>query len=283
MRGFTAAERAQSAKLLTHHQVMGPFVKQTFTKRSFRIISSSLLPALGVAAAATFASPAQAVPLRAIFTGNISDRGEDFFPTGLSPSDTFSWAVVFNPGFTTPATQTSDLFKWLQTGPSSEPLFTPETLTSPFNTGISGSAYNSIGTPPTDGGGDYLQLNNFNKTFTLQTGRTPSGLNLEVDGSPIGLTNLFISGTMPGLQAGTSSNLYAFFTEAVGPSGQYSCSTANLGCNGNGSIELAEGNYEFVLTSITLEVPGPLGIAGLAPLLAYSRKLRLRLKGSRAT
>lgn len=262
---------------------MSPFVKQISTHRCLRAISSGLLPVLAVTITTTLASPAQAVPLRAIFTGKIVDNGEDFFPTGLAPSDTFSWAVVFNLDFATPATQAGDLFKWLQTGPSSEPLFTPETLTPPFNTGIVGTAYNSIGTPPTDGGGDYFELNNFNKTFKLQTGRTPSGLNLTVDGATIGLSNLFISGTMPGLQAGTSSNLYTFLAQAIGPSGQYSCSTTNPGCNGNGSIQLQEDIYSFALTSITLEVPGPIGIAGLAPLLAYSRKLRLRQKGSRAS
>lgn len=255
-------------------------MKQIATHRSLRAISSYLLPALAVTVAATFSSPAQAAPFRAIFTGNIVNNGEDFFPTGLSPSDTFSWAVVFNPSFASPATQNGNFFKWLQAGASSEPLFTPETLTSPFNTGIIGTAYNSIGTSPTDPSGDYFELNNLNKTFTLQTGRTPSGLNLDVDGQTIGLTNLFVSGSMPGLQAGASSNLYTFFTEAVGPSGQYICTSVDPGCNGNGLIELEEGNYSFVLTSITLEVPGPIGIAGLAPLLAYSRRLRRSLKGS---
>lgn len=255
-------------------------MKQMATNHNSRIASIRRRCALVAIVAATVASPAQAATtFRAIFTGKVVNNGESFFPTGLSPSDTFSWAVVFNPIFSPSATQTGDTFKWSQTSASSQPLYTSQTLTSPYNTGINGTAYNSLNTIPTVE--DFFQLNNSTKAFGLQTGRLASGLQLVVDGNATPLINLDISGTMPGLGSGTSSNLYTFFNQAIGPSKVYSCSSPALGCGGSGSFETGEGIYSFDLTSITLEVPGPIGVAGLAPLLAYSRKIRRNLRASR--
>lgn len=255
-------------------------MKQIALNRNSRIASIRRRCAVVAIVATTVASPAQAATtFRAIFTGKVVNNGETFFPTGLSPSDTFSWAVVFNPIFSPSATQTGDTFEWTQSTSSPQPLYTPQTLTSPYNTGINGTTYNSISTTPT--AGDFFQLNNNTKAFGLQTGRVSSGLQLVVDGNSTPLINLAISGTMPGLGSGTSSNLYTFFTQAIGPSNQYSCSSPALGCGGSGSFETGEGTYSFDITSITLEVPGPIGVAGLAPLLAYSRKLRRKLRASR--
>jgi hypothetical protein len=145
------------------------------TNHNSRIASIRRRCALVAIVAATVASPAQAATtFRAIFTGKVVNNGESFFPTGLSPSDTFSWAVVFNPIFSPSATQTGDTFKWSQTSASSQPLYTSQTLTSPYNTGINGTAYNSLNTIPTVE--DFFQLNNSTKAFGLQTGRLASGL-----------------------------------------------------------------------------------------------------------
>jgi hypothetical protein len=247
--------------------------------RITRTISSGWLPALAITAAVALASPAQAAPFRAIFTGTF-DPAQSPYPTGLGPTNTFTWTVVFNQGFSPNATIAGSDYTWTQPGASPQPLFTPQTLTSPQSTGITGTSYNSINTEPVDD--DLFTLNNSTKIFTLQTGRTSSGLTLDVGGNSRTIKNLVITGAMPGLNNASDPNLYTFFSQAV-PSGQYSCTSPTPDCGGVGSIETPEATYNFTLTGIALEVPGPMGLAGMLPVMAFSRRLRSRINAANSS
>jgi hypothetical protein len=246
-------------------------------------ISAGWLPALATITGFTLAGPAQAVPVRAIFTGTITNTLEDAYPTGLGPGNTFQWAAVFNPAYNTNATVTGNLFQWLQLGPLPNPIYDITTLTRPYNTGITGISYNSPNTPPKTS--DVFNITNSSSpddgTFVLRTGRSNSNLTVEIDGEIRELSNLEFAGRMPGLNPSSSLDVTTFLSQAIGPSGSYTCSTTSTaGCGGTGFFQVAENQFQFSWTAVTLEVPGPIGIAGLAPLLAYSRKLRRTINSS---
>lgn len=246
-------------------------------------LSAGLMPVLFIGAMVASGSPAygSATPIRAIFTGRLN-AGQPLYPAGLGPLDTFQWAIVFNSTFLAPATVAGTEFIWEQTAASPDPLYSPETLTSPLNTGITGASYNSINTAPTGqptGFADTFTFNTSNRRFFIGTGRNPSGLSITVGGVPRPLKSWDTDGELPDFLVSSSEDLNTFLHEGIGPSGSYSCNSADdPDCTGAGFLETSEDLFEFTWTAVTFEVPGPIGLAGLVPLVGYSRKLRRKLK-----